>query len=61
MWRLLNAGARIYVCGDGRAMAPGVRDALRTLHDRHNPGGDSEEWLRALVSDGRYVEDVYAG
>lgn len=61
VWRLLNAGARIYVCGDGRAMAPGVRDALRTLHDRHNPGGDSEEWLRALVSDGRYVEDVYAG
>ena len=28
VWRLLEAGARVYVCGDARGMEPGVRDAL---------------------------------
>jgi cytochrome P450/NADPH-cytochrome P450 reductase len=33
-------------------MAPGVRDAFRTLFREHTPDG--------LVRDGRYIEDVYA-
>jgi cytochrome P450 / NADPH-cytochrome P450 reductase len=60
---LLDAGARVYVCGDGARMAPGVREALRTLYRQRTPGADAaaaERWLGALVADGRYVEDVYA-
>ncbi|MEV7343495.1 cytochrome P450 [Streptomyces sp. NPDC093544] len=57
---LLDEGARVYVCGDGSRMAPGVRDAFRTLHADRNPGGDSEQWLNDLIASGRYVEDVYA-
>ncbi|MFC8131527.1 cytochrome P450 [Streptomyces sp. NPDC057302] len=63
VWALLTAGARVYVCGDGSRMAPGVRDALRALHRGRTPGAtaaDSEQWLSELTAQGRYVEDVYA-
>ncbi|ALV31747.1 hypothetical protein AS200_06630 [Streptomyces sp. CdTB01] len=63
VWELLAAGARVYVCGDGSKMAPGVREAFRTLYRHHVPGADDAaavEWLDALIADGRYVEDVYA-
>ena len=63
MWELLSAGARVYVCGDGARMAPGVRVAFRTLYRERTPGADeaaAERGLDTLVADGRYVEDVYA-
>lgn len=63
VWDLLERGARVYVCGDGRAMAPGVRAALRGLHTRFT-GSDSagaHAWLEDLRERGRYVEDVWAG
>lgn len=56
---LLDAGARVYVCGDGSRMAPGVREAFRTIHAERNPGADSGQWLDDLIASGRYVEDVY--
>ncbi|MFJ3334879.1 bifunctional cytochrome P450/NADPH--P450 reductase [Streptomyces sp. NPDC086766] len=63
VWALLDAGARVYVCGDGARMAPGVREAFRTLYRTRTPGADgpaAERWLAELVTAGRYVEDVYA-
>ncbi|MFE5894524.1 cytochrome P450 [Streptomyces sp. NPDC056462] len=63
VWELLGAGARVYVCGDGSRMAPGVREAFRTLYREHTPGADDAaagRWLDGLIADGRYVEDVYA-
>lgn len=62
VWGLLDAGARVHVCGDGARMAPGVREAFRTLHRKHTPAADgtaAEEWLDGLIAAGRYVEDVY--
>ncbi|MFB6809627.1 hypothetical protein [Streptomyces sp. NPDC056387] len=38
VWRLIEAGARIHVCGDGSRMAPGVREAFRQLYVRHREG-----------------------
>ncbi|MEV6686560.1 cytochrome P450 [Streptomyces sp. NPDC051130] len=63
VWRLTEAGARIHVCGDGSRMAPGVREAFRQLYVRFSgkDGSTASEWLRGLVADGRYVEDVYVG
>ncbi|KEF10495.1 P450 reductase, partial [Streptomyces rimosus] len=58
---LLDAGARVYVCGDGNRMAPGVRAAFRELYAART-GATQEEaevWLRELTAAGRYVEDVY--
>ncbi|OIK04180.1 cytochrome P450 [Streptomyces monashensis] len=63
VWDLLDAGARVYVCGDGSRMAPGVREAFRTLYRERNHDADgsaADGWLNSLVADGRYVEDVYA-
>ena len=63
VWALLGAGARVHVCGDGSRMAPGVRDAFRTLYRDRTPDADdtaAEEWLDGLIAHGRYVEDVYA-
>ncbi len=62
--RLLDAGARVHVCGDGARMAPGVRAAFRALYRARTPGADEAAavaWLDALMEQGRYVEDVYAG
>ncbi|MFI0150319.1 cytochrome P450 [Streptomyces lydicus] len=62
VWELLQAGARVYVCGDGSRMAPGVRAAFRDLHAAHTGASpqESEAWLRELTASGRYIEDVYA-
>ncbi|WP_225097551.1 cytochrome P450 [Streptomyces sp. CoH27] len=62
VWDLLNSGARVYVCGDGSRMAPGVREAFRTLYRErsHADEAAAENWLNSLMADGRYVEDVYA-
>lgn len=63
VWELLGVGARVYVCGDGSRMAPGVREAFRTLYQERTPGADDAaagRWLDGLIADGRYVEDVYA-
>ncbi|ARH94198.1 cytochrome P450 [Streptomyces sp. MOE7] len=62
VWELLQAGARVYVCGDGSRMAPGVRAAFRDLHGAHTGASpqESEAWLRELTASGRYIEDVYA-
>ena len=62
VWHLLEAGARVYVCGDGSRMAPGVRAAFRDLHGARTGASatESEAWLRELTASGRYIEDVYA-
>lgn len=63
LWELLERGAHVRVCGDGRLMAPAVRDAFSALH-RRKAGGSEEEsaaWLQGLLASGRYVEDVWAG
>ncbi|WP_432140708.1 cytochrome P450 [Streptomyces sp. bgisy084] len=62
VWELLAAGARVYVCGDGSRMAPGVRAAFRDLHGARTGASpqESETWLRELTASGRYIEDVYA-
>ena len=63
VWALLDAGARVFVFGDGARMAPGVREAFRTLYRNRTPGADDPaagRWLNGLMADGRYVEDVYA-
>jgi cytochrome P450/NADPH-cytochrome P450 reductase len=62
LWPLLEAGAIVYVCGDGSRMEPDVREAFRALHQRKT--GSTPEaagaWLDTLTATGRYVLDVWA-
>ncbi|MFC7010439.1 bifunctional cytochrome P450/NADPH--P450 reductase [Streptomyces viridiviolaceus] len=63
VWAVLEAGGRVYICGDGRRMAPAVREAFMAVY-RKNTGASDEEataYLEALIESGRYVEDVWAG
>jgi cytochrome P450/NADPH-cytochrome P450 reductase len=63
VWSILEAGGRVYICGDRRRMAPAVRQAFLATY-RENTGRTGEEavaWLDTLIVSGRYVEDVWAG
>ncbi|KGI68727.1 bifunctional nitrate reductase/sulfite reductase flavoprotein subunit alpha [Mycolicibacterium rufum] len=61
VWRWLEDGAHLYVCGDATRMARDVDDALTAIIRTH--GGMTEEaarsYKRELVGDKRYVRDVY--
>ncbi|MFB8148181.1 molybdopterin-dependent oxidoreductase [Microbacterium sp. NPDC056003] len=61
LWRWLENGAHLYVCGDASRMAKDVDDTLVTIARRH--GGLSEdtavEYRKGLVAQRRYVRDVY--
>ncbi|MEJ1171983.1 bifunctional cytochrome P450/NADPH--P450 reductase [Variovorax sp. CCNWLW235] len=59
VWKLLEAGAVIYVCGDGSRMEPDVRRTLADLAREH--GHDSNAWMDRMIADQRYVLDVWAG
>ncbi|MER5525919.1 cytochrome P450 [Streptomyces sp. NPDC002677] len=62
VWQAIEDGAYIYVCGDGRRMAPAVREALAAIH-RQKTGSDDEtaqQWLAQLEADERYQQDVFA-
>ena len=61
LWRWLQDGAHLYVCGDASRMAQDVDDTIVTIAQRH--GGLSEdaavEYKKSLVAQKRYVRDVY--
>jgi sulfite reductase (NADPH) flavoprotein alpha-component len=61
LFRWLQDGAHLYVCGDATAMAPDVDQALRQViaaEGGHDEDG-VEEYLAELRRAGRYQRDVY--
>jgi sulfite reductase (NADPH) flavoprotein alpha-component len=61
LYRWIERGAAIYVCGDARNMANDVNDALIDVLARE-AGLDTDaaaQRLKALRSEGRYQRDVY--
>jgi sulfite reductase (NADPH) flavoprotein alpha-component len=61
VYRWIENGAAIYVCGDARQMANDVNDALIDVLVREG-GLDTNaatQGLKALRSEGRYQRDVY--
>lgn len=61
LYRWLEDGAHVYVCGDAERMAPDVHAALTEIVAEH--GGRSAEqageYLKQLQRDKRYQRDVY--
>ncbi len=61
IWRWIQSGASIYVCGDAKHMAPDVDAALAEVIATHAGMeiDDASGALRQLRRDGRYQRDVY--
>ncbi len=63
VWALIEAGAIVYVCGDGGKMEPDVKCALvdiyRARKDATPEAG--EAWINDMGANNRYVLDVWAG
>jgi cytochrome P450 / NADPH-cytochrome P450 reductase len=61
VWPAIQAGAQIYVCGDGRFMAPAVRDALIRIKAQQEgtTHTHASDWLEGLIEQGRYHQDVF--
>ena len=61
VWRAMEAGASVYLCGDGKHMAPAVRDTL--IRIQMNQAGDEHaqgsQWLNAMIEEGRFHQDVF--
>jgi len=59
---LLSKGARIYVCGDGKHMAPAVRETFGRMYQEHTgcTPEQIEAWLSDLEKSIRYSQDVFA-
>jgi sulfite reductase (NADPH) flavoprotein alpha-component len=61
LFRWLEDGACLYVCGDAEHMAPDVHKALVEIVAQHGARDQdtAEEYVRALAQDKRYLRDVY--
>ena len=61
VWAALQAGASIYLCGDGKFMAPAVRDTLIRIQ-MQQAGGEHAQgsaWLEEMIAAGRFHQDVF--
>ena len=60
--KLVDQGGRIYVCGDGKHMAPAVRETLGRIYQEHSQCSQErvEAWLGELEKSFRYSQDVFA-
>jgi cytochrome P450 / NADPH-cytochrome P450 reductase len=63
VWRLIEADAMIFVCGNANTMAPAVRRAFTDLFRKQTgkPQADANAWLAALRAEHRYLEDIWGG
>lgn len=61
LWRWLQEGAQVYICGDASRMAKDVDQALRQVAQNHgglSPESATDYW-RQLSEQKRYLRDVY--
>lgn len=63
VWKLLQDGARIYICGDGSRMEPDVKRALTRIYaeEMDTDAAEADAWMERLGAENRYALDVWAG
>jgi cytochrome P450/NADPH-cytochrome P450 reductase len=63
VWELIEAGAHVYVCGDGSRMEPDVKRALAVLYaeEKDADPAEADAWIEQMGRENRYVLDVWAG
>jgi cytochrome P450 / NADPH-cytochrome P450 reductase len=62
IWKLIESGAVVYVCGDATRMAPDVRGAFVAIHRAKTGGTETraQAWVDDLIGANRYLIDVWA-
>ena len=63
VWRLLEEGAVVFVCGNASTMAPAVRQAFMQICQEQTgrTPAEAEAWLADLRAGHRYLEDIWGG
>ena len=59
---LVKQGATVYVCGDGKHMAPEVRDTCERIYQEATGASEAEAeaWIDEVErTHGRYVADIF--
>lgn len=61
LWRWIDDGARVYVCGDAQRMAKDVDATLLDIFRRHGGLGEDAalEYRKGMIAQKRYLRDVY--
>lgn len=61
LWKTLKEGAVVYVCGDGKYMAPAVKLAFIQIYQEQTKctQEEAEKWMEELVKTGQYVLDAF--
>jgi cytochrome P450/NADPH-cytochrome P450 reductase len=61
VWSLLDDGAQLFVCGNARTLAPGVRAALTQIAVGKTgcSAHEADDWLAGLRAEHRYLEDIW--
>jgi cytochrome P450/NADPH-cytochrome P450 reductase len=62
VWRLIEAGAIVYVCGDGSRMGQDVKATLMRIYSEKSgvSMGDAQRWIDDMGAQNRYTLDVWA-
>lgn len=62
VWKLIEAGAVIYVCGDASGMAPAQRQAFAEIYATKTGANAqaAENWIQQMTADHRYLVDVWS-
>lgn len=63
VWQLIDAGAIIFVCGDGGKMEPDVKRRLMDIYREKTNASEENavRWIDDMGTRNRYVLDVWAG
>jgi cytochrome P450/NADPH-cytochrome P450 reductase len=61
VWAAIESGGQIFLCGDGRFMAPAVRDTLIRIQMQQvgTEHAQGSAWLEQMIEDGRFHQDVF--
>lgn len=59
---MYDRGAKFYVCGDGRRMAPAVKETFGRIYkdSRQVSQAEADHWFSELEKNTRYVADVFS-
>lgn len=62
VWKMLEAGAVIYVCGDASRMAPDVWRTFAAIYSEKTGASvaEAETWLHTMTAQNRYLVDVWS-